>query len=101
MTCSNMMMIWMEWKKQGTMKYSHKQLKYFPLQSLFKRFSNIIAMLWNASKYLFTKIFRQCVSFIIITDIENQHPDLGLDHQLDAPGHGQDLMNGIETELVG
>lgn len=57
MTCSNMMMIWMEWKKQGTMKYSHKQLKYFPLQSLFKRFSNIIAMLWNASKYLFTKIF--------------------------------------------
>lgn len=34
-------------------------------------------------------------------DIENQHPDLGLDHQLDAPGHGQDLMNGIETELVG
>lgn len=30
MTCSNMMMIWMEWKKQGTLKDSHKQLKYFP-----------------------------------------------------------------------
>lgn len=33
--------------------------------------------------------------------IENQHLDLGLDHQLDALGHGQDLMKGIETELVG
>lgn len=58
-------------------------------------------MLWNASNYLFTNIFWQCYSFIIITDIENQHLDLGLDHQLDALGHGQDLMKGTETELVG